>query len=769
MDFGKLLSYQADGAKLTLRYEGRVLELEAFTDRIVRVFSAFMDETVASKAIEGDKRQHPPVEVFEHPEGIGLKTAEIVVKAYDGGKVDFYSCSGACLCRDYRGEREFHAFQNTKTRKLAESEGHKVYNAPFMKEIQVVKEMEGSECFYGLGDKTGFLNKRYYDYMMWNSDITDPHVDSTKALYKSVPFFLIKKSSSVCGIFYDNTFRSYFDMGRESEKYYWFGADQGNLDYYFIGGDSMKEVIREYTYLTGTTPLPQRWTLGYHQSRWSYESEKDVRMIADTMRQKDIPCDAIHLDIDYMDAFKVFTWNRETFPDPAGLVHSLGQAGFKVVPIIDPGVKKEMGYPVYDDGMQKGCFAVTPENEVYENVVWPGDSVYPDFGRVSVRQWWGGNHKALLDTGVAGIWTDMNEPASFRGELPEDVVFYDEERRSCHAEMHNVYGHNMAKATYQGLKELTGKRPFVITRACYSGTQKYSTVWTGDNHSIWAHLQMAVPQLCNLGLSGMSFVGTDVGGFSSDTTGELLARWVQVGCFSPLFRNHSCAWTRNQEPWQFGEEVLDIYRKYVKLRYHLLPLIYDGFFEGETTGLPVMRPLVLNFENDENVQNCNDEFMIGESLLVAPVLIQGSTARMVYLPAGEWYDYWTKEKIKGGRCFVREAPLDVCPVYVRAGAVLPVSEDIRYVGEKQCETLRLEVYPGSAQSSHYQDNGEDFAYRNGGYNRYLLTQADGTLGVQCLHHGYEPAYTEVEASLPDGRVLKSAFSAGAPLSLALGK
>ena len=338
----------------------------------------------------------------------------------------------------------------------------------------------------------------------------------------------------------------------------------------------------------------------------------------------------------------------------------------------------------------------------------------------------------------------MNEPASFHGPLPETVVFSDEDRKTIHGEMHNVYGHLMAKATYEGLKALDGRRPFVITRACYAGSQKYTTAWTGDNHSIWTHLQMLIPQLCNLGLSGMPFVGTDVGGFGSDTTPELLARWVEAGCFSPLFRNHSALGTRPQEPWQFGEEVLDIYRKYVKLRYSWIPYFYDLFYEEERTGAPLMRPLVFHYEKDENARVCNDEFLLGDRILAAPVVNQGAVRRMVYLPEGKWYDYWTREEYTGPVSFVAEAPLDTCPVYVKAGSVIPTMEPRSYVEEKPLDTLILDVYPGKGSWDHYLDNGEDFAYREGKYHHYRFTvEEDGSVSGKILHAGYEKPYERI--------------------------
>jgi alpha-glucosidase len=389
------------------------------------------------------------------------------------------------------------------------------------------------------------------------------------------------------------------------------------------------------------------------------------------------------------------------------------------------------------------------QGEIYVNVVWPGEANFPDFGREEVRRWWGDHHKDLLDMGVDGVWNDMNEPASFRGELPQDVVFHDEARATTHAEMHNVYGHCMSRGTFEGLQRHSGKRPFVITRACYAGTQKYATVWTGDNQSLWSHLQLMVPQLCSLGISGFSFAGTDIGGFGEDTTPELLARWIEAASFSPLFRNHSAKGTKRQEPWQFGDEVVDIHRKYIKLRYRFLPYIYDLFYQGEKTGLPVMRPLVLHYEDDPETHNQNGEFLVGESLLVAPVLEQGATKKMVYLPEGTWYDFWTGEALSGKQYILRDAPLDTCPIYVKEGSLIPMYEEMDYVGQRPYDTLCLLATPGEGHCEHFQDNGEDYAYREGVYNLYAFSRdGDGQLKTEMLHENY-PKYREIKILEPE--------------------
>lgn len=533
MNFGELKSYEVQGQKVNLTFAGGDACIEAITPEIINVFCGLECPEHRSKAIEGDKHQHVDLRAEQKGDGLWLDTGKVLVRVSEGFCVDFFDADGTPVCLDHRGTRVPLDRASEEQKQLLASEGHTVQEEKTYA-FEVCKQMQGGDHFYGLGDKTGFLDKRHYEYEMWNTDDPAPQVDCFKALYKSIPFFMVLSDTHVYGIFADNTTKGYFNMGQESEEYYWFGFDGGNLDYYYIAGSSLPQVLSRYTYLTGTCPLPQKWALGYHQSRWGYVNQEDVQQVADHMRELHIPCDCIHFDIDYMQDYKVFTWNEKRYHgDSRGYLKSLADRGFKPIVINDPGVKQEEGYRIYDEGVKNGYFAKTPEGEVYRNWVWPGNAVFPDFGNPQVRAWWGKNQQFLLDQGVRGIWNDMNEPASFHGPLPDDLVFTDEDRPSTHAKMHNVYGHLMAKAAYEGLKKLDGRRPFVITRACYAGSQKYALCWTGDNHSIWAHLQMAVPQLCSLGLSGMPFAGTDVGGFGSDTTPELLARWVQVGCFSP--------------------------------------------------------------------------------------------------------------------------------------------------------------------------------------------------------------------------------------------
>ncbi|MCI7321915.1 MAG: glycoside hydrolase family 31 protein [Lachnospiraceae bacterium] len=744
MNFGKRQAMEQQGNRLTLHFEKQDVILTILKDDIIRVLVPYWMKDYKSKAIEGEKAVSTEYTVEETADAVIVKTDRLSLHIYDDFYMEAYDDDGHLLMSDYRGDRLKKAELDKQAAELLEAEGHdasKLEGGSYA--VQTLKTLAPEDCFYGLGDKSGFMNKRHYEYENWNSDLPQAHTEDFHALYKSIPFLICLRRDCVYGLFFDNTFHSYINLGKESDEYFYYGADDGNLDYYILGGRTMADVIGNYTYLTGRTPLPQLWTLGYQQSRWGYTSAKDIMEVAGKYRELQIPCDVIHLDIDYMDHFKVFTWDEENYEKKGQLFDRMRELGYKPVTIIDPGTKKEDGYFMYEEGVARDYFAKDPEGNIYVNVVWPGDSVYPDFGRKEVRDWWADHHKELLDMGVQGIWDDMNEPASFRGELPLDVEFHDEERAATHGEIHNVYGHNMSRATFAGLQKHTGKRPFVITRACYAGSQKYATVWTGDNQSLWSHLQMLVPQLCNLGMSGFAFCGTDVGGFGADCTPELLCRWVEAACFSPLFRNHSCQGSRRQEPWQFGENVAAINRKYIELRYRFLPYIYDLFYQGQKSGLPVMRPLVLHYADDPEVRNLNGEFLVGEQILVAPVLEQGVTRKMVYLPEGVWYDYWTGERLEGRQYLLREAPLDVCPIYIKAGSIIPTYDVCQYVGEKEYKTLHLLSTPGEAEYVHFQDNGTDYAYEEGHYNLYQFTRKkDGTVQTKMLHEDY-PKYQAV--------------------------
>ena len=662
-----------------------------------------------------------------------ILAGNIRIKAWENQKLDIFY-QGVLVLSDVErtGQETGIAEEDTE---LAKLEGDAGGSDEAGYASAIVKKLGKEDAVYGLGDKPGCLNRRGYVYVNWNTDNPAPHVDSFKSLYKSIPFFMVLGENYCYGIFADNTYKTTFDFGFESSEYYVVSHEKGFLDYYFFPGEKPSDVVKKYTGLTGTTPLFQRWIYGSHQSRWGYCSQDEILGIAEAFEKNEIPCDVIHMDIDYMDGYRVFTFDKERFPDTKALSETLADKGIKLISIIDPGVKKDEAYFMYREGMEMDAFAHDAQGAVYENAVWPGTSVFPDFSREDVRKWWGEKTKILLDHGIRGIWNDMNEPASFRGPLPDDVKF----AAGAHDEIHNIYGHLMAKATYEGLLEHdNGRRPFVLTRAAYAGSQKYCGGWTGDNHSIWSHLTLSLEQICNLSLCGMAMCGSDIGGFGSDVTPELLVRFYQAAVFAPFFRNHSAVGTRRQEPWLFDEKTRDAVRKTVRLRYRFIPYIYDLARECERTGEPIVRPLVYEYPHDKMVRNICDEYLLGKFVLVAPVTVPGKFAREVYLPEGEWYDYETNEKYTGGKYILADAPLDKVPVFIRAGAILPVAEgNIQSTEDITSENTRILTYPGQGTFIHYEDDNETLAYREGSYNAMEYTLNGEKLEKKVIHKGYK--------------------------------
>ncbi|WP_019157008.1 glycoside hydrolase family 31 protein [Robertmurraya massiliosenegalensis] len=622
-------------------------------------------------------------------------------------------------------------------------------------EVIAFKQMHEHDHFYGFGEKSGHLDKRGEKLEMWNTDVYAPHNPETKALYESIPYFMTLRDGNAHGIFFDNTFKTHFDL-QSSDAYYSFSAEGGQLDYYVLAGPHPKRVLEQYTYLTGRMPLPPKWSLGYHQSRYSYETEAEVRELAKNFIERNIPLDVIHLDIHYMNGYRVFTFDKERFPNPELLIADLKEMGIRVVPIVDPGVKKDAEYPIYQEGVLEDHFCKYIEGDIYYGEVWPGVSAFPDFTEEKVRKWWGEKHEFYTSMGIEGIWNDMNEPAVFNETKTMDleVIHRNDGRLTTHREMHNVYGLLMGKATYEGMKEnLQGKRPFLLTRAGYAGVQRYGAVWTGDNRSFWEHLQMSLPMVMNLGLSGVPFTGPDVGGFAHDTNAELLTRWTQVGAFTPFFRNHSAIGFRYQEPWQFGEKFETIMKKYIQMRYEWMPQLYSLFYQASIQGLPVMRPLLMEYPDDAKTYNLNDQFMIGDNVIMAPILNPSVTDRVVYLPKGEWMEYTSGESYEGEKVHLIHVELEDLPIFVRKGSALMQSKWISNQ-DKETKDLTMKVFASDEENysfTFYDDDGETFAYETGEYIKiaFDIQSSKDKIEISVLSKegNYQPAYKEIKIEL----------------------
>lgn len=630
-------------------------------------------------------------------------------------------------------------------------------------QFRVAKQLRDDEHVYGFGEKNGRLDKRGwqlggYNLVMWNSD-TYMHDSSTDPIYVAVPFYLVMRHGQAHGLFLDNTWRSSFDVGREEPNLLTFGAVNGDLNYYFINGPDPKKVIERYTELTGRMPLPPLWSLAFNQCRYSYYPEARVREIADTFRQKKIPADVIWLDIHYQDGYNPFTWDKQRFPDPKKMISDLRAEGFRTVCIVDAHPKKEVGYAPYDGGLAGNYLVKKHDGSVYEGRVWPanaeknpGPSVFPDFSNPATRRWWGSLYQNLLDVGVAGIWNDMNEPAVFdsvRGTMPPDVMFDNEGQPSTHLELHNVYGQLMSHATFEGLSQLRlNERPFVLTRASYAGGQRYAAVWTGDNTSDWSSLRQSIPTLLGMGLSGFPFVGADIGGYAGMPSPELYSRWLQVGVFSPFMRSHSETGRPDKEPWSFGKNYENINRHTIELRYELLPYIYNAMQQASQTGVPALRPLFLEFPDDEKVAGTDDEFMFGDDLLVAPVLHEGETEREIYLPKGDWFDYFTGKQFAGAQKIHLPVTLGSLPVFVRGGGFIFHQPVVQSTLEMPGNPLHILVAPADkSESSLYEDDGETLAYREGDFmkRRFQQTRMDRqtTIEISAAEGTFRPAQRDL--------------------------
>ncbi len=609
--------------------------------------------------------------------------------------------------------------------------------------VKMSKVSEDAENFYGLGDKPMHLNLKGKRLENWATD-SYAFGTETDPIYKSIPFYVGLHHNVAYGIFFDNTFRTYFDFCSERRQVTSFWAQGGEMNYYFIHGPKIEEVVEKYTHLTGVPELPPLWALGFHQCKWSYYPEEKVKEITGKFRDLQIPCDAIYLDIDYMEGFRCFTWDKEKFPEPVRMVKELADDGFKTVVIIDPGIKIDYDYDVFLEGLENDYFCKRADGPYMKGKVWPGECYFPDFTKPEVREWWAGLFKGLIEeTGVAGVWNDMNEPAvmDVPGKSFPDDVRHDYDGNPCsHRKAHNIYGMQMARATYHGVKNSARpNRPFVITRSAYSGTQRYTSTWMGDNIASWEHLVVANRQIQRMCMSGYSFAGTDIGGFAQQPNGELFARWIQLGVFHPFFRVHSSGDHGEQEPWSFGEEITDISRKFIELRYELLPYIYTAFWKYIEHGTPILKSLVMYDQSDVQTHYRTDEFIFGEKILVCPINEPNAKGRRMYIPKGIWFDYWSNTVLKGGKEYWIDADLDSMPIFIKAGAVIARNPIQQYVGEKEITELTLDCYyiDGEDKSNLYEDDNDGYGYKKGDFSRRTFRNVgkDGEIILQQHKRG----------------------------------
>lgn len=600
------------------------------------------------------------------------------------------------------------------------------------------------DIVYGLGEQIRGINKRGWQYVSWNYDNPNHHED-TRSLYGSHNFIIVSGQQTF-GAFFDYAGKMEFDIGYTKRSEMRINAAKNDLVVYIITGENEKDIVKQFRQLIGRSYIPPFWAFGYGQSRWGYKNEQDIRSVAEQYKAAGIPLDSIYLDIDYMERYKDFTVDKERFPDLEKLVSDMKDQGIHLVPIIDAGVKIEDGYDVYEEGVRENYFCKNAEGGNFVGAVWPGRVHFPDFLQPEARKWFGKKYSVLTKLGIEGFWNDMNEPAIFYTEdrladtcaeikkltsgnmgineyftftgmvagLNGNIGDYDKFYHNVnghmvkHSEVHNLYGMNMTRSAYEALREICPeKRTLFFSRSSYIGAHRYGGIWQGDNKSWWSHILQSMQQLPALNMAGFLFTGSDTGGFGCDTTEDLMLRWLQYSLFTPLFRNHSADGTRMQELYRFDN--VNAAAEMIKIRYSLIPYLYSEFLKAALNDEMMFKPLAFDFPDDDMAKQTDDQLLLGNELMIAPVYKQNANGRYVYLPEEmmlvrmKSYDNFKTEILPKGHHYV-DIPLDELVFFIRNEKAIPFGKAAENTSKIDFGTLKLIGYPNSSYEM-YADNG----------------------------------------------------------------
>lgn len=738
-NIGSITSYKKVKAGIEGKTASAVFSIQVFSPTIIRV-------SVAKTNLAGNLNytlvnQQPAAVSFtveEKGNSILLTTSSVIVEIekLPSFRVIFKNKQGDVINEDVEGSCFGTTFIGDK--------------------VSVYKKLQDGERFVGMGEALGNLDKRGTGITLNNTD-TYKYGDPRLSMYVSVPFYIGMHHQKVYGLFYNNSYQSFFNFGLSTPDFTSVNIEGGNADYFFMYDESVAGILQHYTSLTGRIQLPPLWGIGYHQSRCSYYTQDKVEWVASTFRQKKIPLDCIVLDADYQQGYQPFRVNKQRFPDMPALAKSLAKQHIELTASVYPGVAIDSTYHSYLDGLKKDVFIKYANGSLFNTEIAPVKCYLPDYTNPKARTWWKEKMKWLPDNGIHGYWNDMNEPALAGSYLPDNLLFDFDGRKANALEAKNLYGFQMARSSYEAALQNSGnRRPFILTRSGFAGVQRYAAVWSGDNTTSDEGLLSGVLLNNQMGLSGISFFGYDIGGFIGDGSKELYQRWIQVGVFSPFCRNHKGCLGPAGEPWAYGDEAEAISKNFINLRYRLLPYLYSAFYEATQTGMPIARSLCINYPFDDKVFDniYQHQFLFGNNILVAPVTTLEATKK-IYLPAGQWYNLETDELLQGAREMERKFNMYEMPLYARASAIIPMQGITQSTKDLPTDTLVIHLYNGDEKNSfvYYEDDGATLGYQQGKYckkemvldpagKQFIISAQTGDYPshfrhLQIVMHGYK--------------------------------
>ena len=696
-NIGKIISYNKTTGGINGKTATAIFDVHAYSDNIIRVrvsknkalnnFSYGLVDNAIPQFKNCAIKEQGNVILFS------TNAINVEIEKEPSFRITFKNKTGDIINEDVKGS----CFGTTFT-------GDKV---------TVYKKLQKGERFTGMGEALGNLDKRGMGITLNNTD-NYKNGDPRLSMYISVPFYMGIHHNQVYGMFYNNSYKSFFNFGLSTPNFSSVSMDGGDADYFFMYDASPGKIIEHYTSLTGRMQLPPLWSIGYHQSRCSYYPQDKVEWIAETFRKKKIPLDCIVLDADYQQGYQPFRINKERFPDMPGLAASLAKMNIELTASVYPGVKIDSTYESYNDGLKKDVFIKYADGSLFETAIAPLSCYLPDYTNPKTRAWWVDKMKWMVTNGIHGYWNDMNEPAVAGSYLPDNLLFDFDGKKANSLEAKNVYGFQMARSSYEAaLQNEKDRRPFILTRSGFAGIQRYSAVWSGDNTSKDEGLLSGVLLNSQMGLSGISFCGYDVGGYIGDASKDLYKRWIEVGIFSPFCRNHREFFGAAGEPWAYGEEAEAISKNFIGFRYRLMPYIYSMFYGATQTGMPIARSLCINYPHDDKVYDntYQYQFLFGDAMMVVP-LTSEDKMKNIYLPAGDWYDVYNDELVNGGKSFNKEVPIYKIPLYAKASAIIPMQTLVQSTKEKPSDTLDIHIFYGSEKNSfvYYEDDGSSMDY-----------------------------------------------------------